>query len=67
MFFSQVGTELPLPGYYQYFWGVECLAQGLAMESDALPLNHRTPHAYLTITYGKFSLFLHTNYVFDAH
>ena len=22
-FFSHVGTEPPLPGYYQYFWGVE--------------------------------------------
>ena len=21
-FFSHVGTEPPLPGYYQYFWGV---------------------------------------------
>ena len=22
IFFSHVGTELTLPGYYQYFWGV---------------------------------------------
>ena len=27
-FFSHVGTELLLPGYYQYFRGVKCLAQG---------------------------------------
>ena len=27
-FFSLVGTEPPLPGYYQYFRGVKCLAQG---------------------------------------
>ena len=26
-FFSHVGTEPPLPGYYQYFGGVKCLAQ----------------------------------------
>ena len=26
--FSDVGTEPPLPGYYQYFQGVNCLAQG---------------------------------------
>ena len=26
--FSHVGTEPTLPGYYQYFWGVKCLAQG---------------------------------------
>ena len=26
--FSHVGTELPLPGYYQYFRGVKCFAQG---------------------------------------
>ena len=24
-FFSHVGTELPLPGYYQYFLGGECI------------------------------------------
>ena len=53
--FSHVGTEPPLPGYYQYFRGVKCLAQGhntakvcfetrsLAPESDALPLSHRAP------------------------
>ena len=27
-FFSHVGTEPPLPGYYQDFWRVKCLAQG---------------------------------------
>ena len=28
-FFSHVGTEPPLPGYYQYFSGSECVfAQG---------------------------------------
>ena len=27
-FFSHVGTEPPLPGYYQYFQGVKCLVQG---------------------------------------
>ena len=27
-FFSHVGTEPPLSGYYQYFQGVKCLAQG---------------------------------------
>ena len=27
--FSHVGMEPPLPGYYQYFWGLKiCLAQG---------------------------------------
>ena len=26
-FFSHVGMEPPLSGYYQYFWGVKCLAQ----------------------------------------
>ena len=26
--FSDVGTEPPLPGYFQYFQGVNCLAQG---------------------------------------
>ena len=24
-FFSHVGTEPPLPGYYQYFWGGKCI------------------------------------------
>ena len=24
-FFSNVGTEPPLPGYYQYFWGGKCI------------------------------------------
>ena len=50
-FFSHVGTEPPLPGYYQYFWGVKCLAQRhitadigfeprpLTSESGALPLH----------------------------
>ena len=27
-FFSHVGMEQPLPGYYQYFRGVKYLAQG---------------------------------------
>ena len=27
-FFSYVGTESQLPGYYQYFRGVKCVAQG---------------------------------------
>ena len=27
-FFSHVVTEPLLPGYYQYFLGVKCLAQG---------------------------------------
>ena len=28
-FFSHVRTEPPLPGYYQYFWGSNCVfAQG---------------------------------------
>ena len=27
-FLSHVGTEPPFPGYYQYFRGVKCLAQG---------------------------------------
>ena len=26
--FSHVETAPPLPGYYQYFGGVKCLAQG---------------------------------------
>ena len=55
-FFSHVGMEPPLPGYYQYFRGVKCLAQGhstvevgfepltsFAPESDALPLSLRAP------------------------
>ena len=54
-FFSHVGTVPLLPGYYQYFLGVKCLAQGhnmaevgfeprfFAPESDALPLSHRAP------------------------
>ena len=49
--------EPPLPGYYQYFWGVKCLAQGhntavvgfeprpLAPESDAVPPSHHAPPA----------------------
>ena len=28
IFFSHVGTEPPLPGYYHYFRRVKCLAQG---------------------------------------
>ena len=53
-FFSQVGTEPLLPGYYQYFWevNVSCsrtqhgdvsedgTPRPLAPESDALPLGH---------------------------
>ena len=27
-FFSHVGTEPSLPGYYQYILGVKCLAKG---------------------------------------
>ena len=53
--FSHGGTEPLLPGYYQYFRGVKCLAQGhntvdvifvpqpFAAESDDLPLSHRAP------------------------
>ena len=59
-FFSHVGTEPPLPGYYQYFRRVKCLAQGhnmaevgfeprpLTPESDALPLSHCPPPKDLT-------------------
>ena len=25
LFFSHVGTEPPLPGYHQYFWGGKCI------------------------------------------
>ena len=53
-FFSHVGTEPPLPGYYQYFLGGKCILfkdttrrpkrgpnpRPLASESDALPLGH---------------------------
>ena len=50
--FSHVGTELPLPGYYQYFSGskVSCSrtqhggGRPLARVSDALPLRHHAPH-----------------------
>ena len=57
-FFSHVGTEPPLPGYYQYFSRSKCVfAQGHntalvgieprppALELWALPLGHRAPPA----------------------
>ena len=58
-FFSHVGAEPPHPGYYQYFRGVKCLAQGhnteevsnprhLAPESDALPLSYRSRNFKMT-------------------
>ena len=41
--FSHVGTESPLPGYYQYFLGVKCLAQGHNMaEVGFQPLTSRS-------------------------
>ena len=53
---SNVGTEPPLPAYYQYFQGVKFPAQGynkaevvfeparpIAPESDALKLSHSAP------------------------
>ena len=45
--FSHVGTEPPLPGYYQYFLGGKCILlkdttrRPLATESEAPPLGHR--------------------------
>ena len=53
IFFSHVGMELP--GYYQYFRGINVLLKDitrrrevsnprpLAPESDILPLSHRAP------------------------
>ena len=56
-FFSHVETEPPIPGYYQYFWGVMSLAQGNNTptrpriepgspdpESDALTTRPVRPH-----------------------
>ena len=59
-FFSHVGTEPPLPGYYQYFLRGKCILlkdttwppewgsnpRPLAPESDALPIGHRTSYCW---------------------
>ena len=48
-FFSHVGTEPPLPGYYQYLLGGKCILlkdttriePPISRSGDALPLGHR--------------------------
>ena len=69
IFFSHVGTEPLLPGYYQYFSGVKCLAQGhntaevgfeprpLAPESDALLLRHSLPQSVMRIANSTITKF----------
>ena len=45
-FFSHVGTEPLLPGYYRYFQGVKCLAQGHNMAEEGLePPTSRSANA----------------------
>ena len=62
-FFSHVGTEPPLPGYYQYFWGGKCILlkdttrrpewgsnpRPLAPISEALPLGHGASLIYTCV------------------
>ena len=48
---SHVETAPPLPGYYQYFWGVKCLLKDkVGTKSWQLPRKHFNYHVELKTT-----------------